>query len=387
MHLTKFKANDAKGLFEEATRATDDEGNFKSKTCYEDHHIDNSLSSMNYDLVGRSDPFDYYKRRLSEVKIAKKSKDLNTFSSSVVYLPNAYLSLSEDKQRQFFEAVSDFFKAHYGEENYIYAIVHLDENRPHIHCVAIPVEHRQKRVTKTGRVRQEGDYLNADKVDSRSFVSSLHNNLDKHLRSTLDWYKGGIQADDEKERATSSLVVDEYRKYKELEKKVEASTKALEAVKSKKQEYVDYGIKVKLWSEKVKTKVGEKEKLLEAREQQLKDREQKVKEREKQLEDREQKIQKQEAKVSKLKSACLQFAKFVSKLGLNLLFANTQALNDEGLTLYDRMNLAFSEVKSLADEFLVGAGEYPSSGPDSASSSRRLHQQNQTMKRGSRTER
>ncbi len=384
MHLTKFKSNDAVGLFSEATRATDEAGNFKSKTCYEDHHVDPSRSALNYDLVGRPDPLAYYRRRLQEVKIAKKSADLNTFSSSVVYLPTEYLSLSEDKKKQFFKAISDYFEKHYGRDNYIYAIVHNDENRPHVHCVGIPVEHRERRVTKTGRVREEGDYLNADKVDSRSFVSSLHDNLDKHLRSTLAWYHGGIQAQDEEERATSSLVVGEYRKYKDLENKVDSATKDLEAVRSKKQKYVDYVGEVKLWARNVKAQVGEERAEVARQKAEVEARERQVKAREQQVEARERQVEIQETKINKIKTACLKFARFVAKVGVNLLFATPQALNKEGLTLYDRMNVAFSQVKSLADEFLVEAGDYPSHGPDSTGSAKRLLQQDQTTTRGSR---
>lgn len=218
MHLTSYKANDARGLMNEALRTTDEKGEWIIKTCYENKHVDKERSSLNYDTVGRDDPFSYYKKRIGELKIAKKSAETNYFSSSIVYLPKPYLKESPELQRAFFQEVSDYFKAHYGEENYIYGIVHLDENRPHIHCVGIPVVHRESRTTKTGRQREGGDYLCCKEVDSTAFVKDLHNRLDSYLTSRLSWYHGGIQADNPEDRAKDSLVVDQYKEKREAEK-------------------------------------------------------------------------------------------------------------------------------------------------------------------------
>lgn len=219
MHLKSYKANDARGLMNEALRTTDEHGNWIIKTCYENGHVDKERSSLNWDTVGRDDPFAYYKKRIKEVKIAKKSEDINMFSSSIVYLPEEYLKESPERQREFFREVSDFFKAHYGEENYIYGMVHNDENRPHIHCVGIPVEHREARTTKTGRQREAGDYLNCKKVDSTAFVADLHNRIDAYLSARLSWYRGGIQAENPEDRGKHSLVTEQYKEKREAEKK------------------------------------------------------------------------------------------------------------------------------------------------------------------------
>lgn len=219
MHLSHFKQTDAGGVIAEALRLKDDRGELKVKTS-RDGHVDLARVSLNYDLINRADPLAYYKERLGAVKVAKRSADLNTLSSTITYLPAEYLSLDEAKQRAFFETVTAFLKSHYGEENCLYACVHMDESRPHLHFGAIPVEHREAKVTKTGKVREAGDYLNCKGVDSRLWCSQLHTTLDKHLRSRLPWYKGGLMADDANERAKGSLELSAYREVKEAEKQV-----------------------------------------------------------------------------------------------------------------------------------------------------------------------
>lgn len=221
MHLSHFKSTDAGGVIAEALRLTDEAGNLKVKTS-RDGHVDLARLGLDYDLIGRSDPLQYYKQRLTEIKVAKRSADINTLSTTITYLPAEYLELPEVKQRAFFDEVTAFLKTHYGEENCLYAVVHNDENRPHLHFGAIPVEHREQKVTKSGKVREAGDYLSCKSVDSRIWCSQLHTSLDKYLRSRLPWYRGGLMADDEQERAKGSLELSAYREVKEAEKQVKA---------------------------------------------------------------------------------------------------------------------------------------------------------------------
>ncbi|MGM2496928.1 MobV family relaxase, partial [Bacillus cereus group sp. BceL029] len=53
-------------------------------------------------------------------------------------------SLSQAEQRRFFEESVCFLKARYGEENFVYASVHVDEKTPHMHVGMVPVNEKQK---------------------------------------------------------------------------------------------------------------------------------------------------------------------------------------------------------------------------------------------------
>ncbi|MED2513451.1 MobV family relaxase, partial [Bacillus thuringiensis] len=52
--------------------------------------------------------------------------------------------LSPVEQRRFFEESVCFLKARYGEENFVYASVHVDEKTPHMHVGMVPVNEKQK---------------------------------------------------------------------------------------------------------------------------------------------------------------------------------------------------------------------------------------------------
>lgn len=217
MHLNHFKLNDCTGVIKEAIRATDENGELLVHSS-RDGHVNRRKTKENYDLIGRQDPLEYYKQRFDELHKGKFSeKDTNVITSNIVYLPEEYKG-DKDKERKFFTVCSDFFIEHYGYENCLYAIVHKDEKNPHLHFSALPVEHREERKTSTGRVREGGDYLCCKKVDSRLWCTTLHDNLDKYLRQHLDWYRGGLMAEDPNDRAKESLNQKEYQKRKDLEK-------------------------------------------------------------------------------------------------------------------------------------------------------------------------
>lgn len=65
-------------------------------------------------------------------KIIKQSRPL--FSWLVKY-PTGNVSVSE---LDFFEAVRDYMIQTYGEANVIAVCVHMDETRPHCHCLIVP---------------------------------------------------------------------------------------------------------------------------------------------------------------------------------------------------------------------------------------------------------
>ena len=106
---------------------------------------------MNYDLTPEREglrPFEYYKKRLSELYCYHRS-DVKTLAGWVVTLPSE-VGVSTTEEQQFFRATFDFLADRYGRENVIQAVVHHDEGvrdasgqlragRPHLHFCFIPV--------------------------------------------------------------------------------------------------------------------------------------------------------------------------------------------------------------------------------------------------------
>ena len=113
--------------------------------------IQPELSYLNYDLTPEREglrPFEYYKKRLSELYCYHRS-DVKTLAGWVVTLPSE-VGVSTTEEQQFFRATFDFLADRYGRENVIQAVVHHDEGvrdssgqlragRPHLHFCFIPV--------------------------------------------------------------------------------------------------------------------------------------------------------------------------------------------------------------------------------------------------------
>lgn len=102
--------------------------------------IDFDRTHLNYSLTPKREisPYEYYKKRLSEISVKTERKDINYASGWVVTKPK---ELDEKYEQRFFEEVYNFLKERYGgEKNVISAEVHKDEKgEPHLHFMFIPV--------------------------------------------------------------------------------------------------------------------------------------------------------------------------------------------------------------------------------------------------------
>lgn len=95
--------------------------------------IDNSKTVFNYHLKKGS--VQDLQSRLEEL-FALKRKDMTVLGEMIVTLP---ADVKEEDERDFFQAVYDFYSEDFGEDNIINAVVHKDEKTPHMHLDFVPV--------------------------------------------------------------------------------------------------------------------------------------------------------------------------------------------------------------------------------------------------------
>ena len=170
---------------------------------YENQDIDSSRSKYNYSLTTH-DPFEVYKKRLSEVHCLNRA-NVNTLSSWCVTLPKG---VKKEDQRKFFEETVKFLNKRYGERNCVVAEVHFDETTPHLHYCFIPVVFDEKK--------------QREKVDRKSIftlkeLKTFHTDLQTHINQALG-YEVQLLNGELKNRKNISIGELKERTAKKLEK-------------------------------------------------------------------------------------------------------------------------------------------------------------------------
>ncbi|HFK1416418.1 MobV family relaxase [Bacillus thuringiensis] len=140
-HMQKFKMRDVKGL---------QIHNQREKESHSNSDIIQARTEQNYDLIHDKEKVDYKKliqNRIDNGVVSNRAirKDAVVCCSFMISASPDYMnSLSQVEQRRFFEESLRFLKGRYGEENFVYASVHVDEKTPHIHVGMVPVNEKQK---------------------------------------------------------------------------------------------------------------------------------------------------------------------------------------------------------------------------------------------------
>lgn len=140
-HMQKFKMTDVKGL---------QIHNQREKENHSNPDIIQERTKQNYDLIHGKENVDYKKLiqdRIQDGVVSDRAirKDAVVCCSFMISASPDYMnSLSQAEQRRFFEESVCFLKARYGEENFVYASVHVDEKTPHMHVGMVPVNEKQK---------------------------------------------------------------------------------------------------------------------------------------------------------------------------------------------------------------------------------------------------
>lgn len=143
-------------------------------------NIDPERSHLNYELMGRDDPYKYASERLDQLEKEQKEQTGRGFRSDaikacslVVYLPKELEGKGEEYEKQFFQGCTDYAIAKFGKENVLQAMVHKDENRPHIHIVSLPIT-RDKETDREKLCYKEA-FTKAD-------YKKMHPELERHTQ-------------------------------------------------------------------------------------------------------------------------------------------------------------------------------------------------------------
>ena len=183
----------------------------------ENGNIDPARSHLNYNLVERENAWEYFKDRqekLEEERVKQTGqhlrKDAVRACSFIVYLPEDRQQRGEDYERQFFKGCVNYTAEQFGKDNIISAIVHKDENRPHIHIIAIPCT---REPDKSGR---EFERISFKDAFNREDFRNMHPMLQEHCRRTTHDKDLKIYDEEHAKRRTTSK--EEYIREKEEER-------------------------------------------------------------------------------------------------------------------------------------------------------------------------
>ena len=102
--------------------------------------VDTSRSKYNIHLV---EPADKYRvmaeKRIAEVGCRTRSDSVRVVETLVTASPHFFKGKSDEEIRAFFERAMRFFEPRIGKENFISAVVHMDEKTPHLHLTFVPI--------------------------------------------------------------------------------------------------------------------------------------------------------------------------------------------------------------------------------------------------------
>ena len=217
----KNKLTDVKGKEIEQERKSD---NLKNED------IDRRKTHLNYDLIKSNlNLYQRVKKRIDEVRensrIQKNSVVM--YSNVITVNEETYKNWGLGKTKKYFEAVTEYFKHEFGEENIVSAKVHLDETAPHMHLQLVPVSSEGK--------------LQAHKLMTKDRINKIHSDAPKWLQER------GFEVERGKGKTGKKNIKDIY-KYKakkleesvlELEDKIVKLNKELEQLEYEKRTKVE----------------------------------------------------------------------------------------------------------------------------------------------------
>ena len=180
-----------------------------NKRIFKNHSnpdIDTELSNQNYDLINRDGKYkDVVKDIIDSQKISDRAtrKDAVLVSEWIITSDQAFFQAMQPEERdRFFKEATDWFKERYGEQNMVYAHVHLDETTPHMHLGVVPM--------RDGK-------LQAKNVFNREELRTIQEALPNHLKEKGFKIDRGSEKSDRKH-----LSVPEYKEAIEATKQLES---------------------------------------------------------------------------------------------------------------------------------------------------------------------
>ncbi|WP_419867745.1 MobV family relaxase [Clostridium perfringens] len=156
----KNKMSDIKGKENEQER----------KGLIRNKDIDLSKTYLNYDLVESNlNLYQRIKKRVEEVRENSRIQKNSVVDVSNIITLNKeqFEEWGEDKSKEYFREVYNYFCDEFGKENVVSAKVHMDETTPHMHLHFVPI--------KDGK-------LQCRSVLNQSRFNKVHTNAPKYLQ-------------------------------------------------------------------------------------------------------------------------------------------------------------------------------------------------------------
>ena len=220
---------------------------------YSNEDIQQELTQENYDLVNE-EPINFndeIEKKIEERYTVNRAirKDAVKHIDGIVTTDKDYFDdLTLEQTRDYFNDSLDFIKYEYGEENILYATVHMDEATPHMHFGVVPITDDGRLSAKqmlgnkkafTDFQNRYNDHMNRrgynlERGESKHITGAKHKEMNAYKQKTnyhkqemerqqkeiesLKDKKQSIEKEMNEQISTSKAYIDDLQdKYKELE--------------------------------------------------------------------------------------------------------------------------------------------------------------------------
>lgn len=133
--------------------------------------INLSETYKNYDLIlSDLNLYQRVKKRIDDVREFSRIQrnSVVMYSNVITVNKKQYKQWGENKTKEYFKSVTEYFQKEFGEENVVSAKVHLDETTPHMHLHFVPVSNDNK--------------LQARKVMTPARINKIHSEIPQFLK-------------------------------------------------------------------------------------------------------------------------------------------------------------------------------------------------------------
>lgn len=156
--------------------------------------IDLTRTYQNYHLKKGST--EDVKKRLSELFVIEKKPDTTVLGEMIVTLPK---NVKPEDERDFFQAVYDFYSNDFGEDNIVNAVVHKDEKQPHLHLDFIPVLQGEPHYTsprgikaieawkETHNGKPPSERICCKELITQKYLAKMHSRLSEYVKDYLGY--------------------------------------------------------------------------------------------------------------------------------------------------------------------------------------------------------
>lgn len=186
--------------------------NERMKDTYKSNpDIDPNRSSQNYNLIK---PVSSYKKEIRRIleqhPNIKVRKDSVVFQDAIVTASPEFLeTLDCNKLQEFFRRALRFYLDRFGEDNFISAVVHMDEKTPHMHFCFVPV-------TADGRLSSK------EVIGGPAGLRKLQDDFYNHMQKMYPELDRGLPS---KDTNRTHLPVSMYKEVAEIDKTIQNITK------------------------------------------------------------------------------------------------------------------------------------------------------------------